>query len=84
MHYKQLFIIFVVSIKQNEMELSRIEKLELHLIRLEQAIKQVQRLRQMGLPDNVIDEKIDRYLDEMLETRNEIEKLKKQNEEEEG
>ncbi len=66
------------------MELSRIEKLELHLIRLEQAIKQVQRLRQMGLPDNVIDEKIDRYLDEMLETRNEIEKLKKQNEEEEG
>lgn len=66
------------------MELSRIEKLELHLIRLEQAIKQVQRLRQMGLPDNVIDEKIDRYLDEMLETRSEIEKLKKQNEEEEG
>lgn len=53
-----------------------IEKLELHIVRLEQAIRQVQRLRSMGIPEDVIEQKTDEYLDEILETRKEIEKLK--------
>ena len=53
-----------------------VEKLELHIIRLEQAIRQVQRLRGMGVPENVINEKTDKYLDEIQETKREIEKLK--------
>lgn len=53
-----------------------IEKLELHIVRLEQAIRQVQRLRSMGIPEEVIGQKTDEYLDEILETRKEIEKLK--------
>ena len=55
-----------------------IEKLELHVVRLEQAIRQVQRLRQMGLPEEVINRKTDEYLDEILEVRKEIERLKSQ------
>ena len=53
-----------------------IEKLKLHIVRLEQAIRQVQRLRSMGIPEDVIEQKTDEYLDEILETRKEIEKLK--------
>ena len=55
-----------------------IEKLELHIVRLEQAIRQMQRLRNMGMPEEVIEQKTDEYLDEILETRKEIEKLKKE------
>lgn len=54
-----------------------IEKLELHVVRLEQAIRQVQRLRQMGLDNEKIDRKIDEYLDGILETKKRIEELKK-------
>lgn len=50
--------------------------MELHIVRLEQAIRQVQRLRSMGIPEEVIGQKTDEYLDEILETRKEIEKLK--------
>ena len=50
--------------------------MELHIVRLEQAIRQVQRLRSMGIPEDVIEQKTDEYLDEILETRKEIEKLK--------
>lgn len=55
-----------------------IEKLELHIIRLEQAIRQMQRLKSMGMPEEVIEQKTDEYLDEILETRKEIEKLKEE------
>ena len=55
-----------------------IEKLELHIIRLEQAIRQMQRLKSMGMPEEVIEQKTDEYLDEILETRKEIEKLKQE------
>ena len=55
-----------------------IKKLELHIVRLEQAIRQVQRLSKMGLPQDLIDEKINGYLDEILKVREEIEMLKKQ------
>ena len=54
-----------------------IEKLELHVVRLEQAIRQVQRLRQMGLDNDKIDRKIDEYLDGILEAKKRIEELKK-------
>ena len=57
---------------------NEIEKLELHIVRLEQAIRQVQKLKQMGLTDAKVDAKIDKYLDEILKTREEIEKLKEQ------
>lgn len=69
--------IFVVSIKTRYMD-KDIEKLELHIVRLEQAIRQVQRLRNMGMPEEVIEQKTDEYLDELLETRKELEKLKEQ------
>lgn len=55
-----------------------IEKLELHIMRLEQAIRQVQRLREMGIPDEKINEKTDEYLDGILKTKQKIEELKKQ------
>lgn len=55
-----------------------IKRLELHIVRLEQAIRQVQRLSKMGLPQDLIDEKINGYLDEILKVREEIEMLKKQ------
>ena len=55
---------------------NEIEKLELHIVRLEQAIRQVQRLKGMGVPEDVISQKTDEYLDEILETKGEIEKLK--------
>ena len=55
-----------------------IEKLELHIVRLEQAIRQMQRLKSMGMPEEVIEQKTDEDLDEILETRKEIEKLKKE------
>ena len=50
----------------------------MHIVRLEQAIRQVQKLKQMGLTDAKVDAKIDKYLDEILKTREEIEKLKEQ------
>lgn len=55
-----------------------IKRLELHIVRLEQAIRQMQRLSKMGLPQDLIDEKINGYLDEILKVREEIEMLKKQ------
>lgn len=69
--------IFVVSIKTRYMD-KNIEKLELHIVRLEQAIRQVQRLRNMGISEEVIEQKTDEYLDEILKARKEIEKLKEQ------
>lgn len=57
-------------------EKSNIEKLELHIIRLEQAIRQIQRLKQMGMPDAEIDRKTNEYLDGILQAKAEIEKLK--------
>jgi hypothetical protein len=56
----------------------RIEKLELHIVRLEQCIRQVQRLKRMGLADDRADERIDAYLDGILEARKRIEELKGQ------
>lgn len=56
----------------------RIEKLELHIVRLEQCIRQIQRLKRMGLADDRADERIDAYLDGILEARKRIEELKKQ------
>lgn len=56
----------------------RIEKLELHIIRLEQCIRQIQRLKMMGLADEKVDEKVDSYLDGILEAKKRIEELKKQ------
>ena len=56
----------------------RIEKLELHIVRLEQCIRQVQRLKRMGLADDRADERIDAYLDGILEARKRIEVLKGQ------
>lgn len=56
----------------------QIEKLKLHIVRLEQCIRQVQRLKQMGVADEKMDEKIDAYLDGILEAKKRIEKLKKQ------
>ena len=55
-----------------------IEKLELHIVRLEQAIRQVQRLRNMGISEEVVEQKTDEYLDEILKARKEIENLKEQ------
>lgn len=72
--------IFVVSIRTNNkkwME-DKIKKLELHIVRLEQCIRQVQRLKRMGLADEKVDEKIDAYLDGILEAKKRIEELKKQ------
>lgn len=34
-----------------------IKKVELHIVRLEQAIRQVQRLKSMGIPEEVIERK---------------------------
>lgn len=56
----------------------KIKKLELHIIRLEQCIRQLQKLKTMGLIDVNVDEKINEYLDGILDTRRRIEKLKKQ------
>lgn len=56
----------------------RIEKLELHIVRLEQCIRQVQRLKRMGLADDRANERIDAYLDGILEARKRIEELKGQ------
>lgn len=52
--------------------------MELHVIRLEQAIRQVRRLKQMGMPDEEINKKTDEYLDGILEAKKKIEELKKQ------
>ena len=43
-----------------------IEKLELHIVRLEQAVRQVQRLKRMGLADEKANQKIDEYLEAVL------------------
>ena len=53
-----------------------IEKLELHIVRLEQAIRQVQKLKQMGMTDAKVNEKIDEYLDGILEAKKRIKELK--------
>lgn len=68
--------IFALLISKMNMD-KEIEKLELHVVRLEQAIRQVQRLRQMGLDNDKIDRKIDEYLDGILEAKKRIEELKK-------
>ena len=68
--------IFALLISKMNMD-KEIEKLELHVVRLEQAIRQVQRLRQMGLDNEKIDGKIDEYLDGILEAKKRIEELKK-------
>lgn len=68
--------IFALLISKMNMD-KEIEKLELHVVRLEQAIRQVQRLRQMGLDNEKIDRKIDEYLDGILEAKKRIEELKK-------
>lgn len=65
-------------------EKSSIEKLELHIVRLEQAIRQIQRLKQMGMPSGEIDRKTDEYLDGILKARAEIEKLKNETGKDEG
>ena len=55
-----------------------IEKLELHIVRLEQAIRQVQRLKRMGLADEKANQKIDEYLDGIIiKAKRELEELKK-------
>lgn len=54
-----------------------IEKLELHIVRLEQAIRQVQRLKRMGLADEKANQKIDECLDGIIKAKRELEELKK-------
>lgn len=54
-----------------------IEKLELHIVRLEQAIRQMQRLKRMGLADEKVEQRIDEYLDGIIQAKKEIEELKK-------
>lgn len=56
----------------------KIEKLELHIVRLEQCIRQVQKLERMGLADDKVNERIDAYLDGISEARKRIDELKKQ------
>jgi hypothetical protein len=58
-----------------------IKKQELHLVRLEQCIKQVQKLKAMGVPDEKIDARIDDYLDRILETKKRIKELKESTQE---
>ncbi len=55
---------------------SEIKRLELHIVRLEQAIRQIRRLKGMGVPEEKINQKTDEYLDAILEAKREIEKLK--------
>lgn len=57
----------------------KIEKLELHIVRLEQCIRQVQKLERMGLADDKVNERIDAYLDGISEARKRIDELKKTN-----
>ena len=76
MQINQSLPIFALLISKMNMD-KEIEKLELHVVRLEQAIRQVQRLRQMGLDNEKIDGKIDEYLDGILEAKKRIEELKK-------
>ncbi|WP_462360329.1 hypothetical protein [Paraprevotella clara] len=48
-----------------------IEKLKLRVIRIEQAIRQIQRMQALGLVENGVEEKIDEYLDAILQARKE-------------
>lgn len=50
----------------------QIEKLRLHVCRLEQCIRQVERLQEMGISTDVIENKINEYLDEMLTVKKRI------------
>lgn len=70
--------IYLCGVNENKIMDKVFEKLELHIVRLEQAIRQMQRLRSMGIPEEVIEQKTDEYLDAILEIRKEIEKLKEQ------
>lgn len=58
-----------------------IEKLKLRVIRVEQAIRQIQRMQALGLVENGVEEKIDEYLDAILQARKEIKRLETENEE---
>lgn len=58
-----------------------IEKLKLRVIRIEQAIRQIQRMQALGLVENGVEEKIDEYLDTILQARKEIKRLETENEE---
>lgn len=70
--------IYLCGVNENKIMDKVFEKLELHIVRLEQAIRKMQRLRSMGIPEEVIEQKTDEYLDAILEIRKEIEKLKEQ------
>ena len=58
-----------------------IEKLKLRVIRIEQAIRQIQRMQALGLVENGVEEKIDEYLDTILQARKEIKRFETENEE---
>lgn len=58
-----------------------IEKLKLRVIRIEQAIRQIQRMQALGLVENGVEEKINEYLDAILQARKEIKRLETENEE---
>lgn len=58
-----------------------IEKLKLRVIRIEQAFRQIQRMQALGLVENGVEEKIDEYLDAILQARKEIKRLETENEE---
>lgn len=58
-----------------------IEKLKLRVIRIEQAIRQIQRMQALGLVEKGVEEKIDEYLDAILQARKEIKRLETENEE---
>lgn len=60
------------------------EKLKLHLFRLEQCIRQAEKLHELGVPSEVIEEKINEYLDEMLEVRSKIKRLENESQSGEG
>lgn len=58
-----------------------IEKLKLYIIRMEQAIRQIQRMKALGLVEDGVEEKIDEYLDAILRARKKIKRLETENEE---
>ena len=58
-----------------------IEKLKLYIIRMEQAIRQIQRMKALGLVEDGAEEKIDEYLDAILRARKKIKRLETENEE---
>lgn len=58
-----------------------IEKLKLHIVRLEQCIRQVQRMQALGLLAEGSEERIDGYLDAIILAKKKIKELETRNKE---